>query len=299
MGNNQGTIHKRDRMSADSRGGTNRNNGWVGASESSRISGITIDDDCPVQVKLSKNDMHETGDMNSCTPSSIQFAENNEYPVVFKWQGSPNNKAVYISGSWDNWERKIPLVKSTQDFTTIVNLNEGKYEYKYFVDGKWMTDDRVPRTTNSIGTENNVIEIVEDDFEVFQALNKDYETSNAGKTMKKIAANDNNGPSRQQSHDTPNDRELEKLKDFTQIIPERKYFQDPNSAPPVLPPHLLQVILNKDTQNTAVDPNLLPEPNHVMLNHLYALSIRDGVMVLSTTHRYRKKYITSLLYKPI
>lgn len=76
------------------------------------------------------------------------------------------------------------------------------------------------------------------------------------------------------------------------------------------------------------DPALLPEPNHVMLNHLYALSIKvrnqlwalrwtaidfksvlmtvsplalwqDGVMVLSATHRYKKKYVTTLLYKPI
>lgn len=47
------------------------------------------------------------------------------------------------------------------------------------------------------------------------------------------------------------------------------------------------------------EPTLLPEPNHVMLNHLYALSIKDGVMVLSATHRYRKKYVTTLLYKPI
>uniref|UniRef100_A0A0N4ZR84 5'-AMP-activated protein kinase subunit beta-1 n=1 Tax=Parastrongyloides trichosuri TaxID=131310 RepID=A0A0N4ZR84_PARTI len=293
MGNNQGTIHKRDRMSADNR--ANRHNGWVAATENSRISGITIDDDCPVQVKLSKNDMNETSDMNSYAPP-IHFTENNEYPVVFKWQGSPNNKSVYISGSWDNWERKIPLVKSTQDFSTIINLNEGKYEYKYLVDGRWLTDEKISKVTKD-GIENNVLEIVEDDFEVFNALNKDWETSNAGKAMKRIA--NDSGPTKQQSHDTPNDRELEKLKDFTQIIPDRKHFQDPNVAPPVLPPHLLQVILNKDTQNQSVDPNLLPEPNHVMLNHLYALSIRDGVMVLSTTHRYRKKYITSLLYKPI
>uniref|UniRef100_A0A3Q3WK22 Association with the SNF1 complex (ASC) domain-containing protein n=1 Tax=Mola mola TaxID=94237 RepID=A0A3Q3WK22_MOLML len=51
--------------------------------------------------------------------------------------------------------------------------------------------------------------------------------------------------------------------------------------------------------NVSCDPALLPEPNHVMLNHLYALSIKDGVMVLSATHRYKKKYVTSLLYKPI
>uniref|UniRef100_A0AAR2LY21 Association with the SNF1 complex (ASC) domain-containing protein n=1 Tax=Pygocentrus nattereri TaxID=42514 RepID=A0AAR2LY21_PYGNA len=69
-------------------------------------------------------------------------------------------------------------------------------------------------------------------------------------------------------------------------------------SPPILPPHLLQVLLNKDT-GVSCDPTLLPEPNHVMLNHLYALSIKDGVMVLSATHRYKKKYVTTLLYKPI
>ena len=36
-----------------------------------------------------------------------------------------------------------------------------------------------------------------------------------------------------------------------------------------------------------------------MLNHLYALSIKDGVMVMSSTQRYRKKYVTTLLYKPM
>lgn len=35
----------------------------------------------------------------------------------------------------------------------------------------------------------------------------------------------------------------------------------------------VQVILNRDT-NAQCDPNLLPQPNHVMLNHMYALSIK-------------------------
>ena len=89
------------------------------------------------------------------------------------------------------------------------------------------------------------------------------------------------------------------------------------SGPPILPPHLLQVILNNPNVS-AGDSTLLPQPNHVMLNHLYALSIKvcilsfvpssvlnvnilpqDGVMVLSCTHRFRKKYVTTLLYKPI
>ena len=64
------------------------------------------------------------------------------------------------------------------------------------------------------------------------------------------------------------------------------------------------------------DPNLLVEPNHVILNHLYALSIKvreresvfvevlwcllqDNVLVLAATHRFQQKYITTLVYKPI
>lgn len=80
---------------------------------------------------------------------------------------------------------------------------------------------------------------------------------------------------------------------YTRIPPRST---EPPSVPPILPPHLLQVILNNpDKANSTI----LPQPNHVMLNHLYALSIKDGIMVLSATHRFRKKYVTTLLYKPI
>ena len=84
---------------------------------------------------------------------------------------------------------------------------------------------------------------------------------------------------------------------YIQEIPNKKPYES-SAGPPVLPPHLMQVILNRDIPVT-YEPTLLPEPNHVMLNHLYALSIKDGVMVLSATHRYRKKYVTTLMYKPI
>lgn len=60
-------------------------------------------------------------------PSSFEL-EINEYPVVFKWSAQ-NHPArnVYLTGSWDQWKRKIPLVKSTSDFSTIINLNPGLF----------------------------------------------------------------------------------------------------------------------------------------------------------------------------
>ncbi|KAH9246018.1 hypothetical protein BASA81_016480 [Batrachochytrium salamandrivorans] len=62
----------------------------------------------------------------------------------------------------------------------------------------------------------------------------------------------------------------------------------PFEPPPTLPAHLQRVLLN--SKNVSIqDPYILPVPTHVTLNHLYACSIRDGVMAIGCTTRYRKK----------
>lgn len=278
MGNNQGGFHKRERTNDGS-----QRSGFRFSGQSLPSGSSLPDDECPVQMKIARGDTLEP--MDYLGPA--------EYPVVFKWTAPAFPvKHVYLSGSWDSWKKKIPLVRSTNDFSTIINLNPGNYEYKFLVDGKWLVDESASKAENQMGTQNNTIFIDEADFEVFDALDRDLASSNAGEAMRTL-----NPTAAKTSHDTPNDRELEKLCEFTQNTPERKDFEK-TSNPPILPPHLLQVILNKDTP-VQCDPNVLPEPNHVMLNHLYALSIKDGVMVLSATHRHRKKYVTTLLYKPI
>ncbi|KAJ8926402.1 hypothetical protein NQ314_021188 [Rhamnusium bicolor] len=186
-------------------------------------------------------------------------------PTVFRWEGG--GKDVAISGTFSNWET-IPMVKSHGDFVTIIDLPEGEHQYKFYVDGEWKNDPGNKVVEDDNGVKNNLIAVKRSDFEVFQALAKDSENAKD-----------------------------DSQKEFGQEIPVNKPWEKP-SGPPILPPHLLQVILNKDTP-LSCEPTLLPEPNHVMLNHLYALSIKDGVMVLSATHRYRKKYVTTLLYKPI
>lgn len=68
---------------------------------------------------------------------------------------------------------------------------------------------------DDIGSKNNLVSVRRSDFEVFQALAKD-------------------------SEDVVNSAQ----KEYGQEIPVDKPW---GSGPPVLPPHLLQVILNKDT----------------------------------------------------
>lgn len=193
-------------------------------------------------------------------------------PTVFRWAGSA--KEVFVSGSFNNWATKIPLNRSRNNFVAIVDLPEGEHQYKFCVDGQWTLDPTGAVTTSKTGVVNNLIQVSSTDFEVFDALRIDSQDSADLSDFSSSPP----GPYQQDAYVI---RAEEKLK-----------------HPPFLPPHLLQVLLNKDT-GVSCDPTLLPEPNHVMLNHLYALSIKDGVMVLSATHRYKKKYVTTLLYKPI
>ncbi|NWV10852.1 AAKB2 kinase, partial [Ptilonorhynchus violaceus] len=195
-------------------------------------------------------------------------------PTVIRW--ADGGKEVFISGSFNNWSTKIPLIKSHNDFVAILDLPEGEHQYKFFVDGQWVHDPSEPVVTSQMGTINNLIHVKKSDFEVFDALKVDS-----------LESSETSGRDLSSSPPGPYGQEMYVYR------PEERF-----KSPPILPPHLLQVILNKDT-NISCDPALLPEPNHVMLNHLYALSIKDGVMVLSATHRYKKKYVTTLLYKPI
>jgi 5'-AMP-activated protein kinase regulatory beta subunit len=59
-------------------------------------------------------------------------------------------------------------------------------------------------------------------------------------------------------------------------------------SPPLLPAQLQKVLLNARPISSD-EPYILPIPSHVAVNHLYACSIRDGVMAIASTKRYREK----------
>jgi hypothetical protein len=69
-------------------------------------------------------------------------------------------------------------------------------------------------------------------------------------------------------------------------------------APPILPPHLGKIILNSDTTPRSDEDGGLSIPDYVSLNHLYACSVKDGVLAVASTTRYRQKYMTTVFYKP-
>jgi 5'-AMP-activated protein kinase regulatory beta subunit len=194
------------------------------------------------------------------------------YPVVFRWDGAGHD--VSVSGSFNNWQTKVPLHSSQGDLSTIIELPEGSHEYKFFVNGAWMHDPNEATVPDNFGGMNNIIVVKPSDFDLLEALDGDMALTVGLRTSKLSSS----PPGR-----------------YGQEMPDTSVRA---STPPVLPPQLMQAILNAEPESKQ-DPSLLAEPNHVMLNHLYALSVRDGVMVLGATHRYKQKYVTTMLYKPI
>lgn len=70
--------------------------------------------------------------------------------------------------------------------------------------------------------------------------------------------------------------------------------------PPQLPPHLENVILNSfNSQDRDNNSGALPIPNHVVLNHLATTSIKHNTLAVASVVRYKRKYVTQVLYAPL
>jgi 5'-AMP-activated protein kinase regulatory beta subunit len=238
--------------------------------------------DCPDQDAINRNSSKPLESQISVDPSDCKIKK---MPTIIKYAGQGVD--VFLCGTFNGWQ-KMRMSRSQKDFVAMVELGEGDHEYKFFVDGNWATDQNAPIIVNEAGFKNNKIHVQKEDFNAFDALDMDSATVAKAQSLRAKA-----NASQPQSS-------FGQIMPHSVGIPMSGDHQQSRSGtgPPILPPHLLQVILNKDTPMSC-EPTLLPEPNHVMLNHLYALSIKDGVMVLSTTQRFKRKYVTTLLYKPM
>ncbi|CAH8433735.1 unnamed protein product [Schistosoma bovis] len=96
-------------------------------------------------------------------------------PTVFRWNGG--GKDIYISGTFNNWEKRIPMVKRNSGVYVIIDCKPGIHQYKYFIDGAWYHDPTKPTVENEYGTKNNVVQVRSSDFDVLHALEHDQASS--------------------------------------------------------------------------------------------------------------------------
>ena len=81
--------------------------------------------------------------------------------VLFTYY-SPRASRVHVVADFNDWKvDELPMenIEGTGMWQRVVPLKKGKYEYKFYVDGKWVNDpDNPNKTINEFG-ENSTIEI--------------------------------------------------------------------------------------------------------------------------------------------
>jgi len=76
-----------------------------------------------------------------------------QYPAIW----------VAIKGSWDNWKQEIMLKKVKNNFSgfmefyVTLKIAPGSYEFKFIVDGHWLTSPNYPIVKGSNNIENNLL----------------------------------------------------------------------------------------------------------------------------------------------
>lgn len=70
--------------------------------------------------------------------------------VEFKLKGKSNAKQVILSGSFNDWhEQEIKMVRVGDEWKIRMKMPPGIYEYKFIIDGDWITDPGNPYTVQN------------------------------------------------------------------------------------------------------------------------------------------------------
>lgn len=224
----------------------------------------------------------------SGTPGQIEnWLDDDTVPTVFRWEHG--GRQVYITGTFNGWSRQIPMHRSGNDFTYIHNLKRGKHAFKFIVDDEWRFAPDQPTVADIEGRINNFIDVT--DFKAYTG-DKDFEKEKAAAEYGAVEPKDGDGEpvvaGEGDGEATDQDGEV-----FSNNMPD---MDDYTKEPPPLPPHLRHIILNKPPQ--LQDTAALPVPQHVALNHLYCTAIKDNMMVLGITQRFKTKFVTTVYYSP-
>jgi 1,4-alpha-glucan branching enzyme len=70
-------------------------------------------------------------------------------------------KSVAVAGSFNNWNaKKTPMKKSGDVWQAKVELPRGRYEYRFVVDGQWVSDPNAKESApNPFGSSNSVLSL--------------------------------------------------------------------------------------------------------------------------------------------
>ncbi|KAI9818526.1 MAG: hypothetical protein M1827_000585 [Pycnora praestabilis] len=270
---------------------------------SSILSSTTVDDD-------------EIGD--ELHAYTVDGGMRQTIPTVIEWK--QGGERVYVTGTFAGWNRKFRLHKdSTRDgLSAVIQLPPGTHHLKFIVDGDMRTSDNLPTAVDYTNILVNYLEVSVDDIPTPRSDSGQQDSGSVPAEAPSPEAlppmPDASAVAASVSTLQPTEFEAkEALKKYTSEIPqylldldqpeESRQYQRASAAitnlppPPSLPMFLGKSILNGSTPMKD-DSSVLNMPNHTVLNHLATSSIKNNILATSATTRYKRKYVTTIMYKP-
>ncbi|KAK4199890.1 hypothetical protein QBC40DRAFT_280995 [Triangularia verruculosa] len=236
-------------------------------------------------------------------------------PTRLEWRRGGDK--VYVTGTIFQWNRKTrlhPVEGRPGFFATTINILPGTHHVRFLVDGQMQTSPDLPTTVDFGNNLVNYIEVNPDDVPAAPEGGSGAATAPAAKDSSS-QPNQNASSEDDENKQPPavNYRDIPPAELFAHKIP--RYLLDfdlqedapqYNTAcmaieklpmPPALPGFLGKPILNAATL-IKDDNSVLNMPNHTVLNHLATSSIKNNILAVSATTRYKSKYVTTIMYKP-
>jgi len=196
-----------------------------------------------------------TPEAGQANPMAGEGGQDDRLSVVFTW--NQGGQRVFLAASFNGWRDQIPMVRSGNEFSVVHDLPRGVHQYKFIVDDQWRFATDQPKTQDSAGNVNNVLDI------------STYTRFQAG-------------------------LETEPMPRYGQVIPE---LHDYTLDAPVIPLVLLKspfCAVPPRPESTG-NPQLSIQ-THAFCDHIYVKD-RDNESVPTTiavTHRYGQKYSTTV-----
>ncbi|VFQ60513.1 unnamed protein product [Cuscuta campestris] len=212
-------------------------------------------------------------------------------PTMITWSHGHAHQ-VAIQGSWDDWNTREYLQRIDDEkeglFTIMKVLPAGVYHFRFIVDGQWRCASHFPWEFDSLGNIFNVLEGM---------------IGFGGVPNTKIS-----WPESPPSPLSTYDSAPLSAEDLTAKVPELpsllqhslldQPYSSSSSSRRGGGGHDDDDDLHRDHNNL----HLLEKPSPAVLNHLYVQRgphLQSPTVALNSTHRFRNKYVSMVLYKSL
>lgn len=234
-------------------------------------------------------------------------------PTTVRWKQGGDK--VYVTGTFASWSRKFRMNRDpeTNTLSIVLQLPPGTHHVKFIVDGEMQLSNELPTAVDYTNILVNYIEVSADDLprEADEDIVPDGvhppQVLAPGTVAKDYAPDSVSKAQASEGERVPEpihwgDGMPRYLLDLDRPEQSHKYQRAARSVtefatPPSLPLFLAKSILNGTTPMKD-DNSVLNMPNHTVLNHLATSSIKANVLATSVTTRYKRKYVTTMMYKP-